>query len=318
VRGVRRIVGWVWLALSCGPAVEVTAVGTSSTGPAVPGETSTDAGQSATTHAAEAESSVTAGDAPGSSTDVPPVDSSSEGGVGFIIDPDGGAIGLQCDVWSQDCPRGEKCVPCSLGALEWFPDTCCRPLDPDPAAVGKPCVREEGPWSGLDDCAADSVCWFLDDAQTGTCVAQCEGSRANPECAAGSSCDVAHEGTVILCLPTCDPLAPACGAGRTCAHGTRAGYSDFGHFVCQATAPLNAVAGYGEACSAFGELCDEGLACAWPADVPGCEAARCCTVVGALAAPPACPDPTQSCVAAFPDGDAPPGLESLCYCTAAP
>jgi hypothetical protein len=78
------------------------------------------------------------------------------------------------------------------------------------------------------------------------------------------------------------------------------------------------VAGYGETCSSFGEVCDEGLACAWPADAPGCEAARCCTVVGTLAAPPAFPDPSQSCDAAYPDGEAPPpGLEPRCYCTVA-
>lgn len=304
--------------VACGPVVDGTDATVSSSGTSVAADTVGSGGPVATATATGVDASGTTGEPASSSGGSATADSSSDSGIGFIVDPDGGAPGLQCDVWSQDCPRGDKCVPCSLGALEWFSDTCCRPLDPDPAAVGEPCVREEGPWSGLDDCAADSVCWFLDDAQTGTCVAQCDGSRANPECAAGSSCDITYEGTVILCLPTCDPLAPACGPGRTCAHGTRVGVSDFGHFVCQATAPLNTVAGYGGACSAFGELCDEGLACAWPADVPGCESGRCCTLVGSLEAPPACPDPAQSCVAAYPDGDAPPGLESLCYCTVVP
>lgn len=207
-------------------------------------------------------------------------------------------------------------MPCTTHApTEWFSDTCCVPIAPDPANVGEACQREEGLWSGVDNCALGSVCWFVDDALVGECVAQCEGSRANPECSPGNSCDIAYEGTTVLCLPTCDPTAPACGPDRTCAHGTRVGDSGFGHFVCQATAPLVDVVGYGESCSTFGDLCGEGLACGWPIDVPGCDASRCCTVVGTLAAPPVCPDAAQTCVAAYPDGEAPVGLEDLCYCT---
>lgn len=238
--------------------------------------------------------------------------------VGFINRPDGYAPGLECDAWAQDCPEGTKCVPAATGGTDWFSGTTCAPLVDAPAAIGEPCTHQEGPWSGQDDCDLGSVCWFFDDSLEGTCVAQCTGSRIAWTCPDANVCHSGSQGVVLLCLPACDPLAPACGRGRHCMFGERAGDGGFGQFFCQPGAPLYEIGGYGAECDPYGNSCDEGLACVPPAHVPGCVGAGCCTELGMLANPPSCPDATQTCIPAYPDGDAPEGLDDLCYCGVEP
>jgi len=71
---------------------------------------------------------------------------------------------------------------------------------------------------------------------------------------------------------------------------------------------------YGDDCSdSLG--CGTGLVCVGSGEVPGCAGGRCCTTLGALAAPPICPDAMQTCVQLYADGDAPLGYEDLCACT---
>ena len=96
-------------------------------------------------------------------------------------------------------------------------------------------------------------------------------------------------------------------------HGERPGI-DFGHFVCQATAPVYTLGNYGAECGPYQDRCAPALACVVPDHVPSCEGSACCTLLGDLSSPPVCPDPTQSCITAYPDGDAPAGLENLCFC----
>src|SRR4029078_9155118 len=31
--------------------------------------------------------------------------------ISFIQNPDGGNVSNECDIWAQDCPEGEKCMP---------------------------------------------------------------------------------------------------------------------------------------------------------------------------------------------------------------
>jgi len=300
--------------VGCGPAVGGDADETSSgstdpsTSDAPTGPTSADSTASTTTTATTTDPDTTGVDSG---------DDSSSGSP-FIQVPDGGGwsctVELQCDPWAQDCPRGEKCVPASCPPSLGFTRTACRPIADDPVPVGSPCTAQDDVWSGIDDCELGSVCSFLDDALEGTCVAQCTGSEANPQCPAGHSCDVGFDGTATLCLPECDPLAPACGAEQTCAHGDAAAGPNFEHFVCQSTATTFAIGEYGHGCDLWGNLCAPGLACVWEGHVPTCEASQCCTVLGELASPPPCPSLWQTCIAAYPDGDAPMGLEDLCYC----
>lgn len=300
---------------ACGPSVPIdgtgeTAVDETTTASPTTADPTTSVTTSPTTNPTTMSTTATTVD-PDTTGLVDSGDESSDS-LGFIMDPDGYAIGLQCDPWAQDCARGDKCAPTGVG-VEWFSDMICTPIAEDAAGVGAPCIVEGHAWSGHENCELGSLCWFFEASLEGTCVAHCTGSRVNPMCPVGHSCDVGFEGTVILCLPDCDPLAPACADGQTCMHGEPAGGPDFGHFVCQATAPVFTMAGYGEGCDHFGHACEPGLACVWPEHVPGCEG-TCCTTLGDRTSPPVCPDPLQTCIAAYPDGDAPLGLEDLCFC----
>jgi hypothetical protein len=78
--------------------------------------------------------------------------------------------------------------------------------------------------------------------------------------------------------------------------------------VCQPIPPL-APQPYGAACELLA-ICDAGLACVWAENVPSCAGdQRCCTMIGAAAAPPECPDVGQTCIP-FEDG----ATEGPCYC----
>jgi len=68
--------------------------------------------------------------------------SSEETGATFLIPPDGGGVAVECDVWSQDCPSGEKCMPwVSDGGSSWNA-TRCTSLTNDPNQPGDPCTVE--------------------------------------------------------------------------------------------------------------------------------------------------------------------------------
>lgn len=62
------------------------------------------------------------------------------------------------------------------------------------------------------------MCWDVDpDTLQGECLAFCGGSENSPTCdEPGTTCVIANEGTLILCLPTCDPLEPTCDEGEGC------------------------------------------------------------------------------------------------------
>src|SRR5690606_38571371 len=45
--------------------------------------------------------------------------------MGFVGDPDVGGGGGECDVFAQDCPKGEKCMPwANDGGGSWNATTC--------------------------------------------------------------------------------------------------------------------------------------------------------------------------------------------------
>lgn len=138
---------------------------------------------------------------------------------GFIYGaPDGGNGVLECDVWTQDCPADEKCVPWANDGGEVWNAARCSPVAASPREVSESCVVEGTPTSGIDDCVPGAVCWRVDAATLeGTCVAQCGGSSDSPECAGDLACAVLVESVATLCLATCDPLAPTCADGETCA-----------------------------------------------------------------------------------------------------
>ena len=306
-------------ALACGPNVAVDdddgADGTSTQTSATE-TTSTMPNPTDSTDPTDTTVSTTATSSPTTATSTDTFEESSEGGfdtgITFITGADAGHGCGQCDVWEQDCARGSKCMPWDCNIEPIWIALGCRELDPNPVAVGQPCSTLETPHSGLDNCDATAMCWDVDIATLeGECVAFCSGSEENASCPGdpSDSCFIGFNGLVPVCVPRCQPLAPSCADDEACVHNLDNDAAQ--DFVC---VPDELVTGhaYGDDCSES-ILCDDGLVCRAATHVPDCAGGRCCTTLGRLSAPPACPDDTQTCVPLY-DGDAPAGYEDLCFC----
>jgi hypothetical protein len=250
-----------------------------------------------------------------SDTDPSDTDGDTDSGpdtVGFIQDPDGGGVSIECDLWGQDCPEGEKCMPWANDGGGAWNAARCSPLDPNPAQVGDECTVEGSGVSGIDNCDIASMCWDVDpETNLGTCVSFCMGSEANPICEdPATNCVIANEGTLILCLPNCDPLLQDCAEGNAC-------YPIVDAFAC-APDVSGETGVYGDVCE-FINVCDPGLLCANPEFTPDCAGASCCTPFCDMANPNAsaeCPGNAggQECVAWYEEGQAPPGFEDVGFC----
>lgn len=251
---------------------------------------------------------------PGTTTTPPPPPEETtvgpeDTGVVFIFEPDGGGPGgYPCDMFAQDCPPGEKCMPwASDGGNSWN-DTRCSPVVDDPDAVGEPCVVFGSGVSGLDTCELGAMCWDVDpDTLEGTCVAFCMGDESNPYCEdENASCQISSDSVLILCLPNCDPILQDCADGEAC-------YWEGDAFMClpDASEGMGAVA---DPCE-FLNVCDPGLFCANHDDVPGCLGmVGCCSPFCELgdATPPCLPG--QECVPWYEEGTAPTGQEHIGAC----
>lgn len=293
-------IGALLLAGCVPPFVDMAADGGGSGEPA---ETSTTTIGEQETEDAEREPSAEAGD--GEGDDGSPPDS-----VGFIIDPDGGGVSFECDLWAQDCPAGEKCnMWANDGGNSWNA-TKCVPIAPEPDDPGEPCTVLENGVSGVDSCVLGAICWNVDpDTNAGVCVAFCIGSEANPTCPDPTQHCTGRD--FMLCLTSCCPLLQDCAEGEAC-------YPDNHTFECVADAGGEQGA-FGDSCE-YLNVCDPGLFCAAPDTVPDCEGSSgCCTPFCDLSDPSAtenCPgaDGGQECVAWFEEGQAPPGEENVGAC----
>ena len=306
-------------AVGCGPTTSVAEDddgGTTSNDPTT-GLTSVDPtnGTSATTAGTSATTASTSTTTATSTVGTFGDDTSEDSSVGYIIDVDGGGGPCSamswCDVWAQDCPRDEKCLPWDLCGTGNWSGTRCDALDPNPAAVGESCTVIDGLFAGTDDCDLASMCWNPDpETLQGECVAFCTGSEANPLCSdPATTCFLGFNGNVLsVCLPRCNPLASTCDATESCIFDDG---SPDGAFVCLPSVVV-APQDYGEDCSEA-EACGTGLLCLDGAHVPGCIGERCCTMLGESTMPPSCPDATQTCMPLY-DGVAPEGLQDLCFC----
>lgn len=245
----------------------------------------------------------------GSFSDVP---DPQGGGSGFITDPDGGGLTIECSVWDQDCDAGEKCAAwASDGASSWNA-TRCVPLDADPVGVGEACTVEGSGVSGIDNCDGDSMCWDVDgETNEGTCVALCEGSENAPTCAPeGTACSISNEGVLIVCLPICNPLADECGNGQAC-------YPSGEFFQCAPDASGEDQGQPGDSCE-FVNACDNGTGCVNSALVPTCPAGSsgCCSSFCDLTAEePGCLE-GQECLPWYEMGQEPDAcLEGVGICS---
>jgi len=245
------------------------------------------------------------GDGPDDAVDEPePVNTT---GIGFIEEPDGGGVSIECSVWAQDCPRGEKCMPWANDGGSVWNATRCSPVDPNPDAVGESCIVEGSGVSGVDSCDTFSMCWDVDpETNEGTCVAFCQGTEANPSCADPATvCTSSNEGVLTLCQPLCNPLADECPAGQGC-------YGIGDAFVCAPDGSGDGGA-VGDPCNSING-CDPGNACVNPEMVPGCTGSGCCSSMCEAGDDSACSE-GQSCVAWWDEGAEPHAcLEGLGVC----
>jgi len=216
------------------------------------------------------------------------------GGGDFIQDPDAGG-GEECDIWAQNCPLGEKCMPWADDGGSAWNATRCSPLDPTPDGVGDPCTVEGSGVSGIDSCGLGELCWDVDNAtSTGTCIELCSCDPEFPVCATpNTACAITNGGVLPVCLPVCNPLDPtACSQGQGC-------YPGGGLFQCAPDASGSSGA-VGEGCD-FLNGCDPGNFCGTPA----CDGAGgCCTPFCTLDDVAPC-DGGAECVPFYEQGGAP-------------
>ncbi len=236
-------------------------------------------------------STTTTGPATSSTSTTLPGTSSSSGDPGldpnippgFLIPPDAPGS-RECNIWTENCPPGQKCMPyANDGGAAWNA-TMCVPLADDPRGVGEPCTVIPVSDPELDECETHAMCWdSASDTNQGTCIAMCVGSEASHVCPEpGTQCSFGGEGIPILCIPTCDPLLDDCPDPQRC-------YSNFGGFFC---------GGWDEPAMDLGATCSSSLECD-----PG---------VDCREAPGYCDEQSAPCCVAWCDQttpDCPDGLE---------
>jgi hypothetical protein len=214
----------------------------------------------------------------------------------------------ECDIWLQDCPDGQKCMPWANDGGGSWNATTCSPVDAMPGQSGDECTVEGSAVSGVDSCDKGLLCWYVDENNIGSCLDMCTGSAENAMCPSGSVCDITNDGVLILCLPTCDPLLTDCPDSQICFFSAQAN-----DFICDFDAS-GEEGQYGDPCE-YINVCDPGLFCANPDAVPNCQAGGCCSEYCDLTEPNTCSgaDGGQECVPWF-ESDPPPGLENVGAC----
>jgi len=245
--------------------------------------------------------------------DTGPGGSDDETGVVFIEDPDGGGISFECDMFAQDCPEGEKCMPWANDGSNAWNATRCSPIADNPGQPGDSCAVEGSGVSGLDDCDIGAMCWDVDpETNVGVCQAMCTGDESNPICEnPDTTCIIVNDGAIVLCLPGCDPLLQDCDDGQAC-------YPVGDDFTCIPDAS-GEMGVYADPCE-FINACDPGLFCLGAAAVPNCVGSGgCCSEVCDLsdaAGDGQCSGQAdgQTCQPWYEEGAAPPGYEDVGAC----
>lgn len=228
-------------------------------------------------------------------------------GCGFICPTDGGVSG-ECDPRVQDCPDGQKCTAVSPAPGEpWGVNKCIEIKGS--SGVGDPCDIEGGKYTGVDNCGEGLICLLSDDnGMGGVCVEFCDVSDNCPN-TMNAKCVVYNDGSLPICLASCDPLVQDCPEGQGC-------YNSAGDtFVCFKESAMPGEGMPGSECMYINQ-CQKGSFCAAVDAVANCPmgASGCCT--------PYCPvsggdvpcQMGEMCVAFFEMGMAPPGYEDVGVC----
>lgn len=241
-----------------------------------------------------------------STTPVDPSTTADESSGGFIVPPDGGISG-QCDPKLQDCPEGEKCSAVSPSPGEPWGVNTCVPVMGD-SVVGDTCNIMDGKYTGLDNCDKGLICLLTDDdGNGGACVEFCD---TNDQCnMSAANCVVYNDGSLPICLSSCDPLVQDCPGGQAC-------YSSAGDlFVCFKESAMPGEGMPGDQCQ-YVNQCQQGSFCANAMAVAGCppESNGCCTPYCPVSEGSAPCQDTEECLAFFAEGMAPPGYENVGVC----
>lgn len=240
----------------------------------------------------------------GSDSSATDADSADPDGCDVLgCDPDVPPI-PQCDIWDDDCPRGERCTFWSNNGGNLPNSTRCVPLEREPAGPGEPCTAQN---LGFDDCDQGSMCFFIDETGEGECVPFCVGSPERPTCADPLRYCSIGGGPLALCIAQCDPLDPdACPRGQGCvpAFDTL--------LTCEYEASEDG-GGTFDPCTSVID-CNPGLLCRAAAAVGVCspDADECCTPYCDLTSP-TCPEGTQ-CVPLFDEDHPVPSQTDIGFC----
>lgn len=211
--------------------------------------------------------------------------------------PDVPEAPVPCDVWLQDCPEHEKCVPYASSGGTWDAYKCV-PILGD-GQLEDPCIYG-GKVDATDDCGAGLMCWTAIDADgqlVGQCAALCEGDSEGPICAQqGTSCldPWVISDAPAVCGQNCDVLAQDCPDGVACVLST---FSDSGSGGACASSQGVAV---GQPCEFFDD-CEAGSMCVWNGVQPSCAGAKCCAAFCDPTAP-VCTTPGTECMPIFDEG----------------
>jgi hypothetical protein len=226
--------------------------------------------------------------------------------MGFVPMTDTMMI-AECDPFLQDCPGTvdgtEKCVAYSTDGTNWNSNKCV-PVNGD-GAEGDTCTYD-GTVSATDTCDVNTYCWDVMDVegvQQGVCTPFCDGSADDPICPPEKSCLIANEGSINLCVATCDPLLQDCGAGLACFWAN----NGFNCIFTTQDIPL------GEACGYIND-CAMGLGCLTADVLPNCNGSACCGSFCSVSEGAMCPQMGTECTAFFEEGMAPPGYEDVGVC----
>lgn len=246
----------------------------------------------------------------GGSTGAAAQDGIDDDGLGFISFRDGGPIATECDIYSQDCAVGEKCMPYANDGGSAWNATGCFAIAADPVGKNESCSNLGNGVDGLDTCDIGLMCWDVDEQGEGMCVPFCSGSADNPTCEdPGEECSTGK--TFQLCLPACHPLGdwadPACPVGCAC-------YPMSDTFFCAPDAS-GELGQQGDPCE-FINACDPGHACVGADALSECVGAvGCCTSYCDLEQN-TCASFGEGleCVPWFTPGMAPPGMSSIGIC----
>lgn len=216
---------------------------------------------------------------------------------GFV--PDDDLTGANtCDPWAQDCPEDEKCAAWAMSDT-WDSNKCVPILGT--GQTGDECTYN-GAAQGTDSCDVGYMCYYTNAEGIGTCVPLCTGSPDNPMCTDNFNCSVSNDGSLLLCLYSCDPLLQDCDQeGSGC-------FWDGSQFNCDPAGDLLE----GDPCGYIND-CSPGHVCLDAESLPSCAGSACCAGFCELDAPQ-CQITGAECIAFFEEGTAPPGLENTGVC----